>query len=225
MRNSTLFVVLLLMTGCAPVTMPNLPLAHVTEAFREGSVQPGVKVDGRTYKIPLEYNPSSTYPGWNLVAIPLGFAQESLKVNVPYEMYRFDGTTYLAGTEVSLSQGQAYWIKVSQPGHVLLTGKWTIAQGNISQRLAQGWNQIGTAMAAISLSAISIEYEDKIAPLPQAYQDGVIIPVFYYWDSTNGEWLFINGAKTLDKELLPGIGYFLYARKPITLIYHYEVPS
>ncbi len=199
------FLIFLFFLGCTQLTMPNLPIGQVSEAFKEREAVRGQLIDDE-FHIPLVYNPTSAYPGWNLMAIPAEY--QNIQVSVPYKIFHFGGVAYTG--EVSPRGGS--WIKVEQPGVLILRG---LGKPFFSQSLRVGWNQIGVGFTPVKIKDMTIN------GLSLDNAEEYIIPIFYSWDSSSGEWGFINArkAESAKKELLPGVGYFVYARKENELVW------
>ncbi len=225
MMRHFMLIFFFLLIGCTQFTMPNLPLGQVSEAFSEGDIPEAKLLDRNTYKITLAYSQDSAYPGWNLIAVPLGFTQEQLKVDVPYKIYRFTATGYM--TDAPVMSGNAYWIKVDQPGNAIFSGTWTQPAGNMTQLLEEGWNQLGIPSEPIQIKRIRLQTNKREISLHERDSLISIVPVFYYWDAGKGAWSYINAEKpeSNDKFLYPGAGYFVLAKKPATLVYEYPVPE
>ncbi len=201
MKRFPVLILLLFIFGCTQLTMPNLPIGQVSEAFREGEVVSGEMINGE-FHIPLVYNPASAYPGWNLVALPAEY--ESIQSNVPYKIFHYEGAGY---GEIFTKGGS--WVKVEQSGVLLVRG---LGKQVSSQVLLPGWNQIGIGFTPVKIKNLVVENKELMSAKDA---EDYIIPIFYYWDSTHGEWGFINArkAESAEKELLPGVGYFVYAKK------------
>lgn len=213
MTKSFLFFIVFLLIGCTQLTIPNTPLGQVSEAFKDGEVVEGSLI-GETFQIPLVYNTASAYPGWNLVARPVGVSDYT--INVPYKIFHFDTATILYGTDMPKDAGIGFWIKVEKPGLLTLKGPWQTRTG---QSLQGGWNQLGIGLQHMKIKDIRVRSNTLSLSLNDAEE--YLIPVFYYWDSNHGEWGFINArkAESMDKELLPGVGYFVYAKKESELVW------
>lgn len=226
-KLTIIILLLTLLTSCTSLSMPNLPLGQVSEAFKDGEISPGTRLDEQTYKVPLIYSIDSQYPGWNLIALPLGFTEEQMKIDVPYKILQLRAGGYVTGSDVPLTQGNAYWIKVERLGNVFFSGKWIQPVDNITQQMGEGWNQFGIATEPIKIRDVRVQIKERTFSLREAYQDALLIPVFYLWDAKKGDWLFLNAEKpeSDEKMLYPGVGYFVYAKKPLTLVYTYPVPS
>lgn len=212
MKKIPIFILLIFFAGCTQLTIPNLPIGQVSEAFKEGYIFSGQLVDRNTYRISLVYEPESARPGWNLVALPAGGSQ--LRVDVHYEFFHYEpeSALYLTETDVSLTAGSAFWIKVTQPGTLTLKGPW---QTTNTRMLQSGWNQFGVGFEAVKIKDITITNRSLLNV------EDLIVPIFYFWDSKKGDWSFINARKpeSTEKELLPGVGYFVYVKKESELMW------
>lgn len=126
--------------------------------------------------------------GWNMISIPLALTNPSPDALLPlgWPLYAWDATqgTYLSRTQILLSLGTGYWLKVPTAQTLTLFGSPN-EQASTAIPLALGWNMIGTPYhQPVSWGSVTVTQRVESKTLDQAVASGWIQNAFYRWTGT-----------------------------------------
>jgi hypothetical protein len=163
---------------------------------------------------------------WNLISIPCydTIAKTNIKVRhlgtdyswndavsagyILDTLYGWSGTVYTV--ETTLTHGKGYWFYAYDNDCQLLIYSNTVGTGHIAD-LQVKWNIIGLPYASpINTADLHFEYLSGTHTWQQAIDDGYILGFVYGWDRTNQMY-------SLETQLQPGYGYWMYAYQTCTM--------
>jgi hypothetical protein len=144
--------------------------------------------------------------GWNLISLPLqptntevtSVLNSVLKTcNIVWgysdQSWKYYFSADKSGMLTTMEAGKGYWVKVSQPGTLVISGS---QGGSIS--LSTGWNLVG--------------YNWPSCSTPSSALKSVISQTGIVWEYQGQSWKFFNPADAEGsslKELCPGSGYWI----------------
>lgn len=162
---------------------------------------------------------------WNMIGLPV--ATNSSPDSVfgslagTWSIYQWNATQgrYLGKSEISLTIGDGYWLKVESAQNLTVSG--SAVQGDqFSIPLAAGWNQIGHPFLSDKpWSAVNILFNGGTYTLDQAADGGIIGRDLFTWDGSA-----YQSAKTIGY-FQAGLGYWVKANQPCILAYGSGSPS
>ena len=162
---------------------------------------------------------------WNLISIPCydTIAKTDVKVRISGTdhtwsqavsdghildtLYGWSGTVYTI--ETSLIHGKGYWFYAYVDCQLLI---YSNAVGTVHiTDLQVKWNMIGLPYASsINTVDLHFEYLSGTHTWQQAIDDGYLLGFLYGWDRTNQMY-------SLETQLQPGYGYWMYAYQTCTM--------
>ncbi len=203
----------------------NIPGFPIGQAYTSLEVPQDVAAGKRSethFIIPLKYDRSSSFAGWNFVSIPFTSSLpvgQALTTNTSAEFFHYDPAQgkYLTGDNVPVTAGTGYWVKVDQEGQ--LTIPLTPSSRQFYLSLKKGWNQIGLpTVNTLKTTDVKIKEGSTTTTytLAQAYAHVIVGDFLFAFDSAQGKWIQISTGSTT-AILSPGVGYFLYMYKDAEL--------
>jgi hypothetical protein len=162
---------------------------------------------------------------WNLISIPCYDTIAKTNIKVRYlgtdynwsdavsagyildYLYGWSGSVYII--ETSLTHGMGYWFYAYEDCQLLIYSN-AIGTGHIVDLLVK-WNIIGLPYtSSINTVDLHFEYLSSTHTWQQAIDDGYILGFVYGWDRTNQMY-------SLETQLQPGYGYWMYAYTACTM--------
>lgn len=134
-------------------------------------------------------------PGWQLISIPMSAKDSTIQALFPgadpKALYSYDGSYR---PDSVITTGTGYWLRIDQQTEVNIEGK---PLENIMVPLRAGWNLIGAPIDTVR-GLVAIEDPNKII--------------------IDGTFQYFTGAYQTAVQLTPGIGYYVRATEPGTII-------
>ncbi|MCR4433123.1 MAG: Fn3-like domain-containing protein [Caldiserica bacterium] len=154
--------------------------------------------------------------GWNFFSFPVQTNPDPSKVlpstPAPFTLKWFnDATQKWVTKNITFTLGDAYWLMLKKATSFTFSGVLN-GQPSFSIALYTGRNDIGVPYPAnFSWTDVKVQKGNTVLTLKDALKAKWIRNVFY-WD--RGVY-----RSALNKDLIPGNGYIIYANTPLTLIF------
>ncbi|MBO4801418.1 MAG: hypothetical protein J5545_06070 [Bacteroidaceae bacterium] len=225
-------------TGKTMVLTPSETILFKPESFRGTTKEPIILMAGSQYVQTI-----SLYPGWNWISLNVTtnayrdvekllswypwqeddmLTDENDNLSLLYHDNKWiSNKGSYALSDVMLSVGKSYRVKVANAVEVEIVGDAPSAVGDRTIHVKNGWNSIGyTPMVNLPVATALADYLEEA-------QDGDLVKsktefaMFTTGDKGSREW------KGNLKYMKPGEGYMLYRQKPgdVTFTYPYYEPN
>jgi|GEM_PF-852351 len=176
----------------------------------------GTEVTDYTFNLAPNYMEIEFAPPWNLLSVPLMTDSNSIQaifgddIIGPYFVYNFSQAGGGFSFAEEIQHGKAYWLALLNASTVDVPGLPEVDSTHLA--LEQGWNMVGSAIAANVLKE-DLYFTNGVSYLSfnAAVDSGWILPGLYGYDNPMGNYV-------LEDYLEPWGGYWLYS-----LINDYEM--